>query len=84
MPETPLIKLKIDEQFKNIIRPLRKDEYKMLDSNIVADGCREPIIVWNGTIIDGHNRYEICNRLQIQYSTREIEISDRDEAISWI
>lgn len=84
MPETPLIKLKIDEQFKNLIRPLRKDEYKMLESNIVADGCREPIIVWNGTIIDGHNRYEICNRLQIPYSTREIEFSDRDEAISWI
>jgi len=79
-----MIKLNIDEIFKNLIRPLRKEEYKQLEENIVKDGCREPIIVWNGTIVDGHNRYEICNRLQIPYSVKDMEFTSRDDAIAWI
>lgn len=84
MSDKSLIKLNIDEMFKNLIRPLRKDEYKQLEENIVKDGCREPLIVWNGTIVDGHNRYEICNRLQIPYSVREMEFASREDAIAWI
>lgn len=84
MSDKSFAELVIDECFKNLIRPLRKEEYLQLEANIAADGCREPIIVWNGTIVDGHNRYEICNRLQIPYSVREIDFANRDEAISWI
>lgn len=84
MSDKSFIKLNIDEVFKNLIRPLRKEEYKQLEENIVKDGCREPIIVWDGTIIDGHNRYEICNRLQIPFSVKEMEFSSRDDAIAWI
>lgn len=59
--------LEIDPEFKTLIRPLRKDEYLQLEVNLTVDGCREPIITWNNIIIDGHNRYEICNRLHIPY-----------------
>ena len=58
-------KLEIDHEFKTLIQPLRKDEYRQLEVNLTIDGCREPIITWNDLIIDGHNRYEICNRLRI-------------------
>jgi len=51
--------LKIDPEFKTLIRPLRKDEYLQLEVNLTVDGCREPIVTWNDIIIDGHNRYEI-------------------------
>ena len=57
--------LNIDAAFKNLIRPLRRDEYHQLELNLSIDGCRDPIITWDGTIVDGHNRYEICNRLHI-------------------
>ena len=60
--------LEIDPEFKTLIRPLRKDEYLQLEVNLAVDGCREPIITWNNIIVDGHNRYEICNRLHIPYS----------------
>lgn len=76
--------LQIDEEFKTLIRPLRKEEYDQLEINIAADGCREPITVWNGTIIDGHNRYEICNRRRIPYGVREVYFASREEAIIWI
>lgn len=59
--------LEIDPEFKTLIRPLRKDEYLQLEVNLAVDGCREPIITWNNIIVDGHNRYEICNRLHIPY-----------------
>ena len=76
--------LEIDQEFKNLIRPLRKDEYLQLEVNLTIDGCRDPIITWNNIIIDGHNRYEICNRLRIPYAVREMPFESRDQAIVWI
>lgn len=76
--------LEIDQEFKNLIRPLRKDEYLQLEVNLTIDGCREPIITWDNMIIDGHNRYEICNRLHIPYAVREMPFENREEAIIWI
>lgn len=55
-------RLKTDEEFKHLIRPLRQREYTQLEQNILSDGCRDPIVVWNDVIVDGHNRYEICMR----------------------
>lgn len=76
--------LEIDQEFKNLIRPLRKDEYLQLEVNLTIDGCRDPIITWNNIIIDGHNRYEICNRLRIPYAVREMPFESRDQVIVWI
>lgn len=76
--------LKIDEEFRNLIRPLYRQEYLQLEANILADGCRDPISVWNGVIIDGHNRYEICTRHGIPFSVQEIEFECREAAIAWI
>ncbi len=66
--------LEIDPEFKTLIRPLRKDEYLQLEVNLAVDGCREPIITWNNIIIDGHNRYEICNRLHIPYAVQKCHL----------
>lgn len=76
--------LEIDPEFKTLIRPLRKDEYLQLEVNLAVDGCREPIITWNNIIIDGHNRYEICNRLHIPYAVRKMPFENREQAIVWI
>lgn len=76
--------LKIDQQFKNLIPPLSSNEYLQLEENLLADGCRDPIIVWKGVIVDGHNRYEICTRHQIPFSVIEKDFICREEAIAWI
>lgn len=79
-----LRQLKIDPEFRSLIRPLNRQEYLQLESNIMADGCREPIVTWNGVIIDGHNRYEICLRHYIPFAIEEMSFESRDEAILWI
>ncbi len=84
MAEKKLTKLKIDPVFKNLIRPLRPEEYRQLEENIVKEGCRDAIIVWGETIIDGHNRYEICFRHSIPFETKPIVFLSKDEAIVWI
>jgi len=77
-------KLKIDPNFKNLIRPLQRKEYLQLEANIMADGCRDAIITWNGYIVDGHNRYEICTTHQIPFEIMEMEFECREAAIAWI
>lgn len=79
-----LWKLQIDKDFKCLIRPLFKAEYLTLEENIIADGCRDPIVTWNGIIIDGHNRYEICNRHSIPFAVVEMSFDCREEVIAWI
>ena len=84
MTEKGFKQLNIDLEFKNLIRPLRREEYRQLELNLVMEGCREDLIVWNGTIVDGHNRYEICNKMHIPYGIQEVDFPDRDAAIAWI
>lgn len=123
----------IDNEFKSLIQPLSSEERAQLEENLIADGCRDPLVVWpipeyteestgitfkyadhrldeiqvagewrqikvwdapDGSsfdldewpciLVDGHNRHEICERLEIPYSIVEIEFSNRGEATEWI
>ena len=78
--------LAIDPEFASKIPPLREEELKQLEENILADGVViNPLIVWNGVIVDGHNRYRILQQYpEIQFSTYEKAFSNRYEAIAWI
>ena len=78
--------LNIDPEFASIIPPLREEEQKQLEENILADGVViNPLIVWNGVIVDGHNRYRILQQHpELQFTTYEKAFSDRYEAIAWI
>lgn len=76
--------LKIDPEFKDLIRPLRRKEYLQLEENILDEGCRDPIIIWNDYIIDGHNRYSICTKYSIPFNTVSKDFASREEVIVWI
>ena len=78
--------LTIDPEFASKIPPLREEELKQLEENILADGVViNPLIVWNGVIVDGHNRYYILQQHpEIQFTTYEKQFPDRYAAISWI
>lgn len=84
MTEKKLHKLKINKEFKNLIRPLQQQEYLQLEANIISDGCRDAIITWNGYIVDGHNRYEICTTHQIPFEVQEMDFECKEAAIAWI
>lgn len=76
--------MKINDKFKNLIPELTKEELEQLEENILKDGIREPLVVWNETIIDGHNRYKICMKHNIIYETVEKQFASEEEAIDWI
>ena len=81
--------LKIDPLFQAAIPPLTDTEYEQLRDNILADGeVYEPIITWNGTIIDGHNRWRIIQEhwdvLKDKYHTREMDFPDQWAAFDWM
>lgn len=115
----------IDEEFKALIPPLSQEERTQLEANLLADGCRDPLVVWvqpapePGThkcyahdeskcdlvpeddvwhcrhcehnpaqqeyvLIDGHNRYEICTRLGIEYDVEDMLFDSRDAVMDWM
>ena len=74
----------IDKEFQSLIPPLSPEEKTQLEENINAEGCRDALITWHGILLDGHNRFEICQRLAIPFRTMDVDLPDRDAAADWI
>lgn len=80
-----MLTLTIDKEFRQLIPPLTVEELTQLEQNIVeAKGARNPLAVWNGLLLDGHNRYDICQRLKLPFQMIEITVASRDDAKIWI
>lgn len=76
---------KIDDDFKNCLPELSSEEYTELEKDIVKNGVLSPIVIWSGTIVDGHNRYAICQAHHItNIPTKEMNFTSKDEALEWI
>ena len=82
--EKKLYELKSDPELEMFMSPLSESEETELEQNIIANGCRIPIVVWNGTIVDGHHRYKICHKHGIHFAIEEQTFSDIDEAKLWM
>jgi hypothetical protein len=84
--------LKIYQALKDRIPPLTEWEYDNLEESIIEEGCRDAIILatgpegseWNGAICDGHNRYEICQKHNIEFNTTEKYFETQTDAEMWI
>ena len=79
----------IDSEFQALIPPLSAEERAQLEANLLADGCRDPLVVWETSdgqniLIDGHNRYEICTRLGSSYEVEWMQFDNRSAVIEWI
>lgn len=84
-----MVDITIDSEFKALIPPLSPEERQQLEANLVeSGGARDALVVWSHdgelVLLDGHNRYEICTRLGLAYSTIEQEFDDRSHAEEWI
>lgn len=78
--------LKVDREFQNKIPPLTAEEFRQLEENIIEDGeVYEPIVVWNGVIVDGHNRWNIVQaHPEIPYKIKEMDFADKWAAFDWM
>lgn len=83
------MELVIDEELRSLIPPLTDDERRQLGDNLLGyGGARDPLVVWlkDGvkTLIDGHNRYEICTQYKLKFDIEAIEFSSKDDAKIWM
>lgn len=74
----------IDQEFAELIPALEDEEFEGLERSILAEGCRDALVVWNDTLIDGHNRYKICTKHNIPFKTIKKDFKDRNAALLWI
>lgn len=77
-------KLEIKEEFKKLIPALTQEEFKQLEENCLEEGIREAIITWNGFIIDGHNRYEIANKWNLDFQTKSKHFESEIDVRIWM
>lgn len=79
--------LKIDEEFRNDLVPLKADEREELERLLIEAGrATDPIHVWkgHGIIIDGMNRFEICTANKLPFDIIEVDLPDRTAVLQWM
>ena len=74
----------IREEFKALIPDLSNDEFSQLEENILEYGIQDSIKLWKGDIVDGHNRYIIAQKHNLEYEIEHMDFDDKYQAISYI
>jgi len=74
----------IREEFKKLIPALTGEEFKQLEANILSEGIRDPLVLWKGYLVDGHNRYAIATEHGLDYKTVNKEFKDSNEVKEWM
>lgn len=79
------------DEFKNFIPPVSAEEYILLEKSILDEGCRDALIVWENPqkkgkyiLIDGHNRFSVCSKHQIDFQVKVKDFKTEDEAQFWM
>ena len=84
------MELHIDKELEDFIKPLQQDEFESLSLAIQADGCLDNIKVWHrgddslDTIVDGHNRYKICQQFKTPFKITRLKFADKSEVMTWM
>jgi hypothetical protein len=75
----------INESLKAYIDPLTPDEYEALETSILAEGCRDALVLWGSVLIDGHNRYGICRKHDLPFQTvQNTRFQSMDDVHLWM
>ena len=75
----------VNEELKAYIDPLTQDEHDALERSLLAEGCRDALVLWGNILIDGHNRYGICTRHGIPFNTvQNTRFQSMDDVHLWM
>lgn len=75
----------INEDLRAYIDPLTPEEHAALEASILADGCRDPLVLWGDILVDGHNRYGICTRHNVPFNTiQNTKFQSMDDVHLWM
>ena len=78
------MQITVDNELKSYIRPLKDEEFEKLKESILIEGIRDPLVVWQGILLDGHHRYKIAQELGLEYKIVEIELPNKEAVKEWI
>lgn len=68
-PLLPAMNIVVNPDLKAYIDPLTPDEHDALERSLLAEGCRDALVLWGDVLVDGHNRYGICQKHGIAFQT---------------
>lgn len=75
----------INDELRSFVDPLTDIEYAALERSLLAEGCRDALVLWRDTLIDGHNRYEICQKHGIPFRTvHNNNFASLEEVMLWM
>lgn len=75
----------INEELRSFIDPLTANERAALERSLLAEGCRDALVLWGDVLIDGHNRYDICTRHSIEFRTvQNTTFTSLDDVMLWV
>ena len=63
------VQITVLPELQAYIDPLTPDEYDALERSILAEGCRDALVLWGDVLVDGHNRYSICQKHGLPFHT---------------
>jgi len=83
------MKIIIDKEIESYLPRLSETQFSELAKSIIAEGCRDPLVVWDngddsGILLDGHNRYRICQEHKIGCDVAPMSFPDRASALIWL
>jgi len=77
--------IRIEEELRSYIDPLTPDEYAALERSLLAEGCRDALVLWGDLLVDGHNRYAICRKHDIPFRTvQNARFRSMDDVRLWM
>lgn len=59
----------VNPELQAYIDPLTPDEHAALERSLLAEGCRDALVLWGQVLVDGHNRYGICQKHGLPFRT---------------
>jgi len=75
----------INDELLQYIDPLTANEYAALERSLLAEGCRDALVLWGEVLVDGHNRYEICRKHGIDFKTvQNTSFASIDDVMLWM
>lgn len=75
----------VKEELKAYIDPLTAEEHQALERSLLAEGCRDALVLWGNILVDGHNRYGICTQHGIPFQTiQHPHLKSMDDVHLWM
>ena len=71
-------------EMEQLLPPLSAEQFSALEEDILENGCYNPIIVNEDMdIVDGHNRFRICEKHSLPFKMLVFSFADPLEAKQW-